>query len=175
MGEIWKAIDGYNGRYEISNHGRIKSFAQDRLNGKIKTGYREKKGYLCIRLYNSEGKSKWHKIHRLVASAFIPNPNHLEQVNHKDEKKDNNYVDNLEWCTNSYNTHYGTKIERVALSNRCCPTTSLKVKSIDESGKVEFYNSIGEASRMTGCSHSNIVRTLKGRSTLCGNKHWFYC
>ena len=175
MDEIWKPIDGYDGRYEISNYGRVRSYAQDRKNGKIKTGHPVRKGYMHILLYDSDGNSKWHPIHRLVAGAFLENPDNFEQVNHKDEDKTNNHVDNLEWCSNEYNINYGTRNKRAAESNRCCETTSSKVYSVDAAGQKEYFDSIGEAERKTGCSHSNIVRTLKGRSNRCGNRQWFYC
>lgn len=177
MEEIWKAIEGYDGRYEISSLGRLRSYAQDRVNGKIKTGYLNVKGYRQIYLYkegNKDRKGKWYPIHRLVAEAFIPNPSNLPQVNHKDEDKTNNCVDNLEWCDNYYNAHYGTKIERVRQSITCCPSTSRKVGSIDRDGNVEVFDSIGEAERMTGNSHCNIVRALKGRRPRCGGRKWFY-
>ena len=174
MQETWKKIDGYNGKYLISNYGRLKSFAQDKKNGKIKTGNLTHKGYLAVLLYDSKGNKKWFPVHRLVASAFIDNPEGLPQVNHRDEVKTNNHVDNLEWCTNEYNINYGTKNERTALANMCCPTTSKKVYSVDESGNVEYFDSIGEAERQTGNSHSNIVRALKGRRNHCGNRQWFY-
>lgn len=173
--EIWKPIEGYNGRYEISSFGRIKSYAQDKINGKIKNGNKTFKGYLTIVLYNSNGEKETVPIHRLVAQAFIPNPNNYPQVNHIDENKENNHVENLEWCDNSYNVNYGTRNQRAAKSNECCPTTSCKIYSIDINGKIEYYDSIGEAERQTGLSHSNIVRTLKGRTHTCGKKQWFYC
>ena len=175
MEEIWKPIKGYEGRYDISSHGRVRSFAQDRQTGKIKAGHPARKGYLHILLYDGAGNKKWYPIHRLVAEAFLENPDSLEQVNHKDENKENNFVDNLEWCSNEYNHNYGTRNERTGVSNRCCETTSLQVISIDEKGCVEKFDSIGEAERQTGCNHSNIVRTLKGRSHSCGNRQWFYC
>lgn len=177
MQEIWKQVDGYGGRYEISNLGRLKSYAQDKKNGKIKTGSKTHKGYLTIKLYagrDGERESKFRPIHRLVAEAFIPNPENLPQINHKDEDKTNNRADNLEWCTNEYNMTYGTRLERVALANRACPATSLKVQSVDASGAVAIYNSIGEAERLTGLSHSNIVRALKGRAHTCGGRKWYY-
>lgn len=174
MSEIWKDVEGYNGRYQVSSQGRIKSFAQDRVNGKIKTGSTTHKGYLTYKFYDSNGNSKFIPVHRVVASAFIENPDHLPQINHKDEVKTNNMVENLEWCTNDYNTHYGTKIRRAAESNRCCSTTSKPVYSIDEFGNREDYPSIGEAERSTGLSHSNIVRQLKGKCRRCGKRHWFY-
>ena len=131
MEEIWKEVEGYNGRYEISNLGRVRSYAQDRKSGKIKTGNQTAKGYRSILLYDGKGNSKWFPVHRLVAAAFLDNPDNLPQVNHKDENKLNNCSENLEWCTNEYNVRYGTRNERVAESNRCCPTTSRKVYSVD--------------------------------------------
>ena len=80
--EIWRPIEGYDGRYEISNFGRVKSYAQDRKSGKIKTGHPTYKGYHTILLYDGNGGSKWCPIHRLVASAFLENPENLPQVNH---------------------------------------------------------------------------------------------
>ena len=175
MDEFWKDIPGYNGRYEISSHGRIRSYAQDRKTGRIKTGNLSLKGYLEILLYDGRGGKKWYPVHRLVAQAFIDNPDNLPQVNHKDENKQNNNAENLEWCTNEYNVCYGTKIKRTAEANRCCKTTSLKVYSVDEHGHKEYFDSIGEAERNTGLSHCNIVRNLKGRAHTCGKRHWFYC
>lgn len=174
MNEIWKPIEGYDGRYEVSNLGRVKSYAQDSINGKIKTGNPTHKGYRSFVLYDGDGNKDTVPVHRLVASAFIPNPDDLPQVNHKDENKANNCVDNLEWCDNDYNTHYGTKIERARQSNMCCPTTSLPVCSRNPDGTITCYNSIGEAERQTGNSHCNIVRALKGRRKSCGGKEWFY-
>ena len=172
--ELWKDIEGYNGKYQISNKGRLKSFAQDSTNGKIKYGNKTLKGYYDFVLYDDNGNKSTCAVHRLVALAFIPNPNNYPQINHKDENKANNSVENLEWCTNDYNSHYGTKIQRTRESNLCCKTTSLKVYSVDKNGDVQYFNSIGEAERQTGVSHSNIVRNLKGRSHYCGNRKWYY-
>lgn len=174
MKEIWKEIEGYEGRYEISSFGRIRSYLQNKTSGRIRIGNLTKKGYLSVLLYDENGNSKWCPVHRLVASAFIGNPSNLPQVNHKDEDKTNNRVDNLEWCTNEYNVNYGTRNLRAAEQNKCCETTSRKVCSVDKDGNIAVYDSIGEAERQTGCSHSNIVRTLKGRTSHCGNMQWFY-
>ena len=120
MEEIWKPINDYPG-YEISNLGRVKSYKMDKINGKIMNPYKTTKGYLQIDI-SLDGRARKNRrhlaIHRLVAIAFLPNPNNYPQVNHKDENKENNCVNNLEWCTNDYNCHYGTKIERCAQSTR---------------------------------------------------------
>lgn len=113
--EIWKDINGYIGIYQVSNMGNVRSLQREEY--KCRQGYRvrkgrqlkpgrDKKGYLLVGL-RKDGKCKTRRIHRLVAEAFIPNPNNLPQINHKDENKCNNTVDNLEWCTPSYNINYG--------------------------------------------------------------------
>ena len=175
MEEIWKPIEGYEGRYEISSHGRVKSFAIDKNVGRLLHPVKTNLGYLTVRLYKGKGDSDWFPVHRLVAKAFLENPSNYPEINHKDEVKDHNWIDNLEWCDRTYNINYGTRIQRVSESHINNEYLSRKVYSIDESGKVENYDSIGEAERQTGFSHSNIVRTLKGRTSHCGNRRWFYC
>lgn len=174
MQEIWKPVEGYEGRYEISSFGRLRAYAQDRKDGKIRLGNLNARGYLTTVLYDGKGNKETWLMHRLVARAFIDNPMGLPQVNHKDENKTNNRVENLEWCTNDYNSRYGTKCERVRQANMCCKTTSVGVFSIDEDGNFTFYDSIGDAERRTGNSHCNIVRALKGRRPRCGGMYWFY-
>lgn len=174
MEEIWKPIEGYEGKYEISNYGRVKSYAQY-INGRIIKGCHDGKGYVYVKLYYISGKHKMFKVHRLVATHFIPNPNNYPQVNHKDENKDNNHVDNLEWCDNDYNNHYGTRSKRIAISNRCCPTTSKKICSIGNNNQIKYYDSIGEAERITGVSHSNIIKVLKNQRFSAGGYLWSYC
>lgn len=115
MGEVWKNINGYEGLYQISNNGRVKSLPK--LAGKswrkekiLKT-YLDKDGYVKVILCK-ENKTKFLSVHRLIAEAFIPNPNEFPQINHKDENKQNNSLENLEWCTCKYNINYGTRTER---------------------------------------------------------------
>lgn len=118
MKEIWKDIEGYEGKYQVSNLGRIKSLERKNSRGnqireKILKLIYDKDGYLLVNLYKNS-KKKTYKVHRLVALAHIPNPNNYPQVNHKDENPSNNHISNLEWCTNKYNCNYGTKKERLS-------------------------------------------------------------
>ena len=114
MKEIWKDIKNFEGLYQVSNKGRVRSLDRisvncygmpRKLKGKILKPHLNVYGYLDIGLSNC-GNGNIFKVHRLVADAFIPNPKNLPQVNHKDENKQNNCVENLEWCTNAYNVKY---------------------------------------------------------------------
>ena len=126
MKEIWNDIEGLEGVYQVSNLGRVKSldrYVNGRINGRksyIKgcfltplCGCGRRKKYLHVNLCVN-GKCKKYSIHQLVAKAFIPNPNNLPLVNHKDENPSNNFVDNLEWCDAKYNINYGTRNKRVS-------------------------------------------------------------
>ena len=97
-----------NGLYQVSDSGEIKNSNTGRV---LKPEY-SNKGYACVHL-RKDGKTKKHRLHRLIALTFIPNPSNLPEVNHKDENKANNMISNLEWCDRKYNTHYGTAYERM--------------------------------------------------------------
>ena len=120
--EIWRPIEGYEGLYEVSNTGLIRSLDRfvgnrNRIKGKILSIKIEKNGYCSVAL-SKYGKMKRYLVHRLVAQEFIPNTEGLPQVNHKDEDKTNNRVENLEWCDNYYNLMYGTGNDRRIISNQ---------------------------------------------------------
>ena len=111
--EIWKDVVGYEGLYQVSNLGRVKSLFRYKRILKPIVGVQ---GYLYVSLYNKKKKAK--RIHQLVAEAFLDNPNNYPCVNHKDENVTNNNVKNLEWCTFKYNCNYGTRLERIAQKNK---------------------------------------------------------
>ena len=114
MEEIWKDIKDYEGLYQVSNLGNIKSLLRKRvdrnqiLQEKILTKYIKNNGYEVVTLFKNN-KEKKCLIHRLVAQAFIKNPNNYKEINHKDENKLNNNVNNLEYCTRKYNCNYGAR------------------------------------------------------------------
>lgn len=124
--EIWRDVPGYQGYYQISSLGRVKSLERTItyeptdfypngrkrvLKEKILTPCRNKKGYVFVQLFKN-GHFKSKKVHRLVAESFIPNPNKYPIVNHKDCVRDNNAYTNLEWCDDEYNCNYGNAVEK---------------------------------------------------------------
>ena len=124
--ELWKWIPGYEGYYMASTHGRVKSVdryvgykksGQRLMKGKILKQNTDKVGYKIVQL-NKNGKGKLFKVHRLVAQVFLENSSNLPQVNHKDENKQNNNVDNLEWISPKDNMNYGTRNERISKTKK---------------------------------------------------------
>ena len=168
--EQWKAIDGYEGIYEVSDLGRIKSLNYKRTRKeKILKPRKHTCGYLMVSLYK-DGKVEQPKIHRLVAEAFIPNPNNLDTVNHKDEVKTNNTVTNLEWMSIKDNNNYGTHNKRVGES------LSKQVQMFDKStGELlATFPSTIEAWRVTGIHKSNISKCCLGKQKSAGGYIWKY-
>lgn len=140
MKEIYKNIPGYNGKYQVSNLGNVRSLyhSEPRI---LKQINRDKYGHKNVELYK-DGVRKKFLVHRLVAEAFIPNPDNLPCINHKDENPANNEVSNLEWCTNKYNVQY---------------SLATKVKCV-ETGII--YNSIRDTAVAFNTSSSVIHRAL---------------
>lgn len=189
--EIWKDIEGYEGRYQVSNKGRVKSLpktTQSVFNGVICTReYPERiltpidtksdtsKGYVRVHIGSGHGKRVLKLIHRLVASAFIPNPNNFRVVNHKDEDKTNNNVNNLEWCTHEYNCAYGTARYRIGKAHINHPKMSKRVAQHNPEGElIRVFPSIREACRKLGINNGNLTEVLKGKRRTCGGYVWKY-
>ena len=165
--EVWRDIEGYKGIYQVSNKRRVKSlnYRQTGKEGILKQ-CKNRKGYLCVCLCK-DGEQKGHKVHRLVGQAFIPNPDGLPQINHKDEDKTNNCVDNLEWCDNLYNCNFGTRAERFIKS------ISKPVICV-ETGEV--FISSKEAQEKTGIFATSITACAKHRKHYhtARRLHWQY-
>ena len=175
MEEIYKDIKGYEGRYQVSNLGNVKSLDGDgisrkRRRGKILNPTLTKAGYLRVNLWGDDGNVRSFFVHRLVAQAFIPKIEGRNEINHKNENKEDNGVVNLEWCDTYYNNAYGTRAERVA--------TKLKRRSVvgilADTGDEELYESIAEASRAVNGYAGNIKKVLRGERRIAYGRMWRY-
>lgn len=161
--EKWAPVVGFEGLYEVSNHGRVLSLCAGRWRTKMmRKPVPDKDGYATVNL-KKDGRYKCAKIHRLVAEAFIPNPDKLPAVNHRDENKTNNLVNNLEWCDIKYNNNYGSK-----------PSKSFKkVIMFDDAGnEVQRFNSVNSAARHLGVKPSTISGALHGRRSKAAGYKW---
>lgn len=184
MQEIWKDIPGYEGKYQISNFGNVMSlhFKRSPTNKKLlKQTPDGKYGYLKVMLRDN-GNDKMCTVHRLVAEAFIPNPNNKPNVNHLDTNPKNNRVDNLEWCTQKENIQYGYDFGNIQPTKPMQGKTGNKnplskpVLKIDTSthSVIEEFSAINEAARKTGLPSSRICDCCKGRIKTSGGFIWRY-
>lgn len=163
--EIWKPIKGYEGLYEISNQGRVKSLKRNTARTKI-LKLHDTKRYLQIEL-SKNGITEYKSVHRLVAEAFVPNPNNLPEVNHKDENKKNNFVGNLEWISRHDNLLYGTRIKRISEKKRTA------VNAFDKNGNlIASYKSIKEAAEKNKLAPINISRCCREIYKSSGGLIW---
>ena len=168
--EEWREVKGYEGLYEVSNLGRVKSLMD--CNGQARTlvlkVQKHRCGYQLVFLCK-DGKMKGFVVHRLVATTFIPNPDGLPCVNHIDEDKTNNRADNLEWCTAKYNINYGTCIKRRAEKQ------GKRVYQYTKSGSfVRSYPSTHEAERQTGIGNSHISACARGKHKTARGYIWSF-
>lgn len=162
MKEIWKDIPGFENLYQVSNLGRVKSLPRKTneriINGKILTPINNGYGYMKITI---NGKKKY--VHQLVAQAFILNPNNYKCVNHKDENKLNNNVDNLEWCSVKYNCNYGIRNEKIGK----------KVIQYDKQmNEIRKYKTITEASKICNILISSISSSCRKKRKCAGGYIW---
>lgn len=172
--EIWKDVVGYEGLYQVSNLGRVKSLPRRIMCGwadfiskeKIISQANHRQGYKIV-CFHRNGKQKTYKVHRLVAEAFIPNHKKYKCINHKDENKSNNVVSNLEWCNHSYNNNYGTRNEKVRKVN------GKQVQQYTLDGTlVKEWVCMREAQRLTGVR--NIYSVCNGERKSAGGFFWKY-
>lgn len=160
--EIWKDIEGYEGLYQVSNYGRVKSL--HKKTEKIRNQHMGTNGYKVISLYKN-GIEKTHSVHRLVAIAFIDNPENKREVNHIDGCKINNCVDNLEWVTPSENIRHAVDNGLNSGASKASEARKRKVKCVT-TGKI--YDSLLEAESFTGAAYCNISKCCRGKKKSAG-------
>ena len=159
--EEWRDVENYEGKYQISNLGRLRSFVRS-IEPRVIAPHYDKDGYIMYYLFR-DGKSHIKKAHRLVAIAFIPNNDNLPQINHKDENKTNNRVSNLEWCSNLYNNRYSTKRQRQSFYAMYQGHFLRKIRQYSLEGVfIKEHISSRMAERETGVKHQNIIEVCKG-------------
>ena len=173
MNEIWKDIVGYEGLYQISNLGRVKSlkFGKEKIMNSLKNS----NGYLSICL-SKGGIQKRYFIHRLVALVFIPNPDNKPCVDHINGIRTDNRVNNLRWCTNKENQNFPLARKNNSIAHINHPKKSKAVLQIDKvTGKIiKEYLSTMEAARQLGIDQSSISKCCNGKLKTTGNYTWKY-
>lgn len=182
--EEWKNIKGFEGLYQVSNEGRVKSLQREItykdgrkkiIKERILKNILSDLGYYHVML-SKNGVTKRYKVHRLVANEFIENPNNLPIINHKDENPKNNVVDNLEWCTQGYNVRYGTAIERGKQKqlNRKDLSKEVEQYNLDKQ-LIETYKSASEVIRKNSqFSITSITRCCRGEQNNYKGYIWKY-
>lgn len=151
-----KEIFGYE-NYTVDENGRIFNKKRKRYLNTYLNAY----GYPAVDLWKN-GKKKYFLVHRLVAEAFIPNPNNYKEINHKDENPANPNVDNLEWCTRKYNNNYGNRLSKISSKVKCVETGNI-------------FCSIREAERQTGIKSAAICMVCNGKRKTAGGFSWRFC
>lgn len=177
-GEVWRPVKNYEGWYEVSNMGRVRSvdrYVTERNTGKVrffpgqllKQKKHKKNAYLRVNLRQNDVKTTF-LVHRLVAIAFHPNPTNLPCVNHKDEDPKNNRADNLEWCTEKYNNNYGNHGKKISAGS----TRKKAVEQYKDGKLIKRYDSQVEACRELGMAQSSLYYCLKGKYKSCKGFQW---
>lgn len=176
MIDKWRDVVGFEGLYLVSDQGEIKSVERRKTNNggtqfvneRIRVLTPDRDGYLKVCL-SKNGRHYVKSVHRLVAEAFIPNPYNLPVINHINEDKQDNRVENLEWCTVQHNTMHGTGRIRTAMKQgRAVVQLDMDDNAIDE-----FY-SMGVASKATGIPQPNIFKVCNGERNTAGGYKWRY-
>ena len=181
--EIWKDIVGYEGLYQVSNTGKVKSLKRKVYAGRGRMRWQYERilsenktngnGYKIVTL-NKEGKGQNKYIHRLVAETFLENKNNYKYINHKDENKSNNSIDNLEFCTAQYNSTYNNLHIRNGLKNRNNKYSKKILQLNDNDEIINIFPSISEASRQLNVSQQAISDCLRGIQLHSASYKWKY-
>ena len=174
--EVWRPVRDFEGLYEVSNLARVRSVSRWVQAGTTKRlakstilkSHPLPSGYLTVTL-KDKGRTATVTIHRLVAEAFVPNPNNLQDVNHKDEEKTNNLPSNLEWCDRKYNINYGTGKYRKTENYR------KPIEQLTLDGKhVAYFESARQAARVTDYKQSRLWEALSGKRKTAYGYQWRY-
>lgn len=170
--EIWKDVPGYSGTYQVSNLGRIRNLNWHNSNKtKILNLKPDKDGYVRLRIK----REKTFKIHRLVAMAFIPNPSNFPYINHKNEIKDDNRAENLEWCTAQYNILYNGNSKRIGDKLRNGPCSKrVAMLEIGTGEILRVFPSTAEIQRQLGFDRSNINKCCRKERKNSNGYEWKY-
>lgn len=167
--EVWRDIKGFEGRYQVSNLGRVKSLARRMVvKDRILKPFGNNKGYKCVHLWNIQHKEPL--VHRLVAEAFINNPDNKKEVNHIDGNPLNNKVENLEWVSHKENMLHSHRV----LHQRTVKGMVINNKPVKCLDTGEVFVSASEAARQKGCSQSNITKVVLGERYKAGGLRWAY-
>lgn len=175
MTELWKDVKGYEGLYQVSNLGNVRSFSKV-SKGRL-LAQSERKGYLYVALYKKDDCAnktiKQTLVHRLVAEMFVPNPNGYNEVNHIDERKTNNRADNLEWCSHKYNMNYGMgAIRRKQQSGG--PFAKAVIQKDLDGNVLKRWKSLGEIQRKAGMAKSSICKCCNRQLATAYGYAWEY-
>ena len=154
-----KDIKGYEGLYAVTSCGKVWSYKRKKFLSTWDNG----NGYIYVTLFN-KGKKKNFRVHRLVAEAYLENPNGYTDINHKDENKKNNTLSNLEWCSHKYNCNYGQRNKKKVYG----------ITMLNDSEYVVCYNSVKEAAEAHGVPASNISACLHHKRPSSGGFCWFF-
>lgn len=181
MNEIWKDIYGYEGRYQISNLGRVKGLCyHNGTKERILKLRKNQSGYIIVNLYKAgSNKGNLRTVHRLVAEHFLSNDKKYPMINHKDENIENNNVENLEWCDNRYNVLYSIKLHPERYKEKSAETkrryskqTNPIVQKTLEGKKINIYINVRQVVKETGFHQWSIIECCKGKRKKAYGYKW---
>ena len=178
-GEQWKDVNGYEGLYSVSDQGRVRSeITKDGNGNKLILGQHNRDGYRMVFLKKDDEKKKDLRVHQLVAKAFIPNPDpeNYKMVNHINEDRSDNRVENLEWCDAKHNNNCGTVNERRSKTLREKSLLKKRIQCYDkENGSfIREFSSSHEAAREMNIIQTNICKCANGKRKSAGGYVWKY-